>query len=232
MLRGVRVAAAALVVVFPSLAAAFTVGLTSPGVFGLDLGYACLDTAGTCSTSQLLSLDATADGTGTLTLSAAPTAGASLSATLSVSVTSLGMSGTGVGVVDGVDMTSVSYSGSTTVLVINAGANWNLVQTAPGGGSVSGSYEQFDGATSVDGPDAFSDASVAIGSLNCLINKITFAGTCGFDFGASRDFTLAVDGTATDFVHRFNMSVPEPAALALVAAGSLGLAWLGRRRAR
>lgn len=232
MLRGMRVAAAALVVVFPSLAAAFTVSLTSPGAFGLTIGYACLDSAGTCSTSQVLSLDATADGSGTLTLSAAPSANAVLTATLSVSVASLGMSGSGVGVVDGIDMTTVGYSGSVTVLVINSGSNWNIVQTAAGTGSVAGTQEQFDGASSVLGPAAFSDGNVAVGSLNCLVDKITFVGTCGFDFGASRDFTLAVDGTATDFVHRFNMSVPEPAALVLVALGSLGLAWVGRQRAR
>ncbi len=205
-----------------SPANAVTVGLGPD--FGLSVGVGCLSTDFFCSLAPNFTLSATAPASGTLTV---------LPGTLGPGTAALSLllpSATFTGSFDGI--TSVVFTNVALVAigwpVVVTGAD--ITDTASVVGTVTGTFEQFAGAISVGGPQAFNEMST-FSTLSCLP---PFAGQCGFIVGSAfpRDLTLSVgQGAAADhdFELTFNLVVPEPATASLFALG-LGLSLLARRR--
>ncbi len=129
------------------------------------------------------------------------------SVTINVTLPSMTMPGS-AGPVTEVVFTNVTYSYSGS--------------TIGGFGSVSGTYSQTGGT----GDTAFN-----------LANSVLFSSytegcdlLCGFTVGRS-GFTLSVNSTNHDFVHTFNVVIPEPSTALLLGGGLAALA-ARRRRSR
>ncbi len=216
-------------------ASALTLPVTSPGALGLDQGYACPAGAVPCTTTTNVSfsLDATADATGTITITGALFDGAFVTVDLSLTVLSSSFSGSAPGV-DQVAFTSTTYSATgIPVLVLDdfAGGFDLLAAGNETGSSVSGTIEQLLAAANVAGPSLFSVTGNVV-AFGCNVDQTSLVGQCGVSFGLPPDFRLSL-GTGspvdTDFVHTFNVLVPEPATLALLGGGLLALAGLVSR---
>ena len=183
---------------------------------GLAQSFACTSGANPCSGSPDFSLNPpTPVKPATGSISFTPT-----TATILLTVPTYTMTGFAAGVT-ALDFSSVAYS--ATILVTTIGGNIN--QT-PGIaiGSVSGTYDQIGGP----GPGPFSDATVSFSNFSCLL--VSGSGQCGFNVGsanATADFALDVNGSPHDVVQTFNVIVPEPGTIGLVALG--GLALVARR---
>lgn len=94
-------------------------------------------------------------------------------------------------------------------------------------GTVAGDYEQRNAADGVEvANQAFSDDSVVITNLSCLGN------VCGFQLGtlSTGPFNLDIGGADHELTQVFNLSIPEPSTLGLVALGLAAIAATRRPR--
>ena len=184
---------------------------------GLAQSFACASGANPCSSSQDFSLDPptpTKPATGSISFT--PT-----TATILLTVPTYQMTGSSGGVT-ALDFSSVIYSATVSVTTIPLGGGTVAINQNPGfaTGSVSGSYDQIGGP----GPGPFGDATVSFSDFSCLL--VNGSGQCGFNvgsFNAAADFALDVNGSPHDVVQTFNVIVPEPGSLALVALGVVAL---------
>ncbi len=221
----------ALLALAASPATAVTLTLSSPSGFGLDQGYGCLDGAsGGCSDTfnTIYSLAGFWPGSGTLDV-AALVAGVT-TADVSVAVPTSLFSQVAPAPATAVTFSGTSYSATgIPILVSSSGTQWSIVQLGGATATVSGTHTDVPLAGV---PLAFSDAT-GLSSLNCLVDKVSLVGQCGFTVGGGADFTIPIGPglTQVDFVHTLNLlSTPEPTTLALMLAGLAGLALRGSRR--
>jgi hypothetical protein len=190
---------------------------------GLAQSIACPDGASPCSSNADFALDPPTPvrpATGSITFGVA-------TADILLTVPTYTMTGSS-GSVTSLVFSSVSYAATVSTSAFDFGGGVVQINQAPGfaTGSASGSYDQIGGP----GIGPFSDLSVSFSNLSCLL--VDGQGQCGFNvgsFAASADFGLDVDGAPYDVVQTFNVIVPEPGSLGLVALGVLAL--LVRRRA-
>ena len=189
---------------------------------GLAESFACPDGASPCSSLATFTLDpqAVAAATGSIVLGAT-------TAEITLSVPSITMTGAS-GSVTALAFSVVSYSATLPISQTDLGGGLVQVQQALGfaTGTVSGSVDAVGGP----GPGPFGDASVSFSNLQCLL--VNGQGQCGFNVGSFRDaadFGLDVDGSPHDVVQTFNVVVPEPRTLPLIALGLLTLASRSRR---
>lgn len=123
------------------------------------------------------------------------------------------------GGVDEIAFTSTTYTVTGIPILISGNQIFGMGDAS---GSVSGTYEQLFGGGTVGGPSGFG-ATADFGIFQCL------GASCGFTVGHTKDFALSVGGTSFDFVHTFNVVIPEPNTAALLALGLVGLASARRR---
>jgi MYXO-CTERM domain-containing protein len=222
----------ALLALAASPATAVTITLSSPSGFGLDQGYGCLDGAsGGCSDTfnTIYSLAGFWPGSGTLNV--AVLAAGLTTADVSVAVATSLFSQVAPAPAAAVTFSSTSYAAtSIPILVSSFGTQWSITQFGGATATVSGSHTDLPLAGV---PLAFSDTT-GLSSLNCLVDKVTLIGQCGFTVGGGADFTIPIGPglTAVDFVHTLNLlSTPEPSTAALALLGLAAIAITGRRRA-
>jgi PEP-CTERM motif len=208
-------AAAAYLLAAPALALTVPISPSSPG---LDQGFG-YSGCPSCTIAYTLS-------------AAAPVGGGSIQFTnnlAAVEVVQLSITSVSPVFVSGpnsVTFTSMSYSASVNAMVMSLGGGDFLVQqTGFATGTVTGSYSATAGGS---GP--INLASVDVNSLMCIVNAAG-TGVCGVSFGRN-GFPVAVGSGSLLFQHTFNVNVPEPATLAMLSAGAVGLALMGRRRTR
>jgi len=202
---------------------------------GLDAGYACIDGATSCAGERDFEVSGTAPATGTIDMSGGPP---TWNIDIDIDVASLTMLAN-AGAVDGVDkivfsLLTFDVTGWQGFDFLNTG-----VVSAPGAivGTVTGSYEQFLGSTSVVGSTAFNE-QVTFSAFTCGADG---TGQCGFEVGFINNppsFPSLIEpvgttggGTDHQFVMTFNVIVPEPSTASLLGLGLVGVASLRRRRA-
>jgi len=195
---------------------------------GIDVGHACLDTAVSCVAEQDFTLAGLAGATGTVDIT--PLGGISYLFGFDVDVSNLVMQDT-AGAIDGVDMILFT---NLTFDVAGVGASdfgSGLLLTSVALVTVTGTYEQFLGASSVVGPTFFSQ-SVSLTSIGCVADGV---GNCGWGLDSVGAMPLNLNvgttggGTAHDFGFTFNVAIPEPSTATLLG---LGLVLVGARRRR
>jgi hypothetical protein len=188
-----------------------------PGSPGLDQGFG-FSGCPSCTTAYTLSAAAPV-GSGSIQFTN------NLAAVEVVQISLTSVSPVFTGGLNSVTFSSMSYSATVNASVTPFGSLFLVTQTGFATGSVSGSYVATAGGS---GP--ISLGSVDVNSLQCLVNA-SGVGTCGVTFGRN-GFPVAVGAGSLLFQHTFNLNVPEPATLAMLSVGVLGLAWVGRLRAR
>jgi hypothetical protein len=217
-MRRLLIACAALVVAAGAPASAVTVAIV--GGAGLDAGFGCVS-GGACS--PVFTIDGAYAATGTITFSSLAAGSQTVDISILVSATS-SFSGSSAGASQ-VTFSNVSYSVTGAAVMVSS--LFGQAQVSLDGfttGSASGTAD-----TDVTSPSPF-DQPAELTSLTCLIDPSDHTGSCGFSFG-QQGFTIDVNGTDHDFQHTFNVLVPEPATLGLVALGLVGSLRLYTRRA-
>jgi hypothetical protein len=225
----------------PGSAAAFTVqGLVGTG------GYACLSTTatGSCQSDRdFETLNQSGSASGSIDYSGGDFG--TLDINVTVGSILLDEQLTGPPATGGFeDVARIVFSTVTyTMTGMNATNDGSGVIQGLGAasGTVSGSYETRDGSGGLlVGPTAFSSIPVKFSSVLCPADG---QGQCSFTVGFFRDgspaepFRLSVQGVTPgnsanhDFVHTFNLVVPEPASAGLLLIGLAGLAAGRSRRA-
>jgi hypothetical protein len=219
MLRAVRsgMLAAGVALFLASSAQALSVSVLPSGP-GLDqgFGYSCTPS---CTTVYTLSA-AAPTGAGSSVQFTNDLAAVELVTLSLVSVSPAFDSGP-----NSLSFSSLTYSASVPASVLPLGGGLLLVQqTGAASGSVVGSY-----AASLGGAGPI-NAAVDVNSLTCVVDA-TGTGSCGVSFGPT-GFAVNDGSQALLFAHTFNLVVPEPPTLMMLAVGALGLAFMGRRRSR
>ncbi len=172
----------------------------SVGGPGLDAGFGCPSGSGTCAASQTFSLDAIAAATGSIDFD-----GSTLDISLTVAQSDFSGSG------GAVTFTNTTYVATGVTGMVGG----NTVTLVPFTGSV-----DVDGT--LDGVGFNDLAPITTGACTLVGGELS---TCGITFGQT-GFTLTADGAPTDFVHTFNLTLPEPGTAMLMALAVVGL---GRR---
>lgn len=186
---------------------------------GLATSNACLDGT-SCVSAITFSLDPptpTKTTTGSIDFIGS-------TAVISLFVPAYTMTGSS-GSVTALQFTNVSYSATVSISTTDFGGGMlSIVQNDLAGyaiGSVAGTYAQTGGP----GAAGFSDNTVSFSGLNCFL--VDGTGQCGLNVGhfqSVADLALDVDTVPHDVRQVFNVIVPEPGTLALVALGIVGLA--------
>ena len=219
---------ASLFLMLAGTASATTFTYTVAG--GFEGGHACLssEASGACALNSTFEV-APGDSfpiSGTFTYD-------DVSSTIDIDITLA--SGTMFGGHDGISeviFTNVNYvvNAAPVTLTVPPG----MLFAGPGAGTVTGTYEQSDGTSTVLGPDAINGLSAFFNNFSC--SNLDAVGLCGFTVGASRDFALSIGqtgpGDSTDFVQTFsfNAVIPEPTTASLLALGLVGFAFVPRFR--
>ena len=218
----------ALIATFVSTgASALTVGST----LGLDAGYACLDGATSCFGERDFDLAGVYPATGTVELNGGP-----MSYTIDIALEVA--SATYTGSFDSVD--SIVFSNLTFDITGWQGFDFTssgvVTSAGTGLGTVTGSYQQYNGAATVGGSVGFNE-QVSFSNFICNADG---TGQCGFDVGFVNNppgFPSLIEpigatggGTDHQFVMTFNVVVPEPSTASLLGLGLVGFASLRRRR--
>jgi hypothetical protein len=186
---------------------------------GIDVGFACLSSAGSCSEGANFSTDDRGSVSGSISI-----VGTGLTtADVVLSIPSTRMSGFFEGVSE-IAFTSVTIAGSIPVMASgDMGSTFQVISLGVGSGEVNGSYDEGSGPNSIPGLLA------ELANLQCLWSA--GVGQCGVQVGRE-DFDLEVGGESHDFVWLADLTiVPEPGTGWMLGLGLVGLAVAGRCRA-
>jgi len=206
-------------------AVAFTV--TGGGINAPSNSFGCDAAAANCNAERRFDLSLPGIAGGTIDIS-----GGVAVVSLQVLSVSFENGAAGPGDPAAVVFSQLVYVGSANVITSGDPLSFFSAGYAGGGAAtVQGLYETFDSARGVVLPATPFDVATSLLNLNCLV--VNGTGQCGVQVGR-QGFGVDLDGTPTDFVHTFNLSVtgiPEPSTAALVIWGGLtALVLRGSRR--